>query len=53
MNVAMSYDGTTLNVTITDTSTLASATQSYTVNIPAIGGRQAGLRRLHRRRRAD
>lgn len=32
--VAMSYDGTTLSVTITDTVTHASATQSYAVDIP-------------------
>ena len=38
-NVQMTYDGTTLTVVITDTVTNASATQSYTVNIPAtIGG---------------
>ena len=37
-SVAMSYDGTTLTVTITDTVTLATATQNYTVNIPAIVG---------------
>jgi fibronectin type 3 domain-containing protein len=37
--VVMSYDGTTLNVTITDTTTNASASQAYTVNIPhVIGG---------------
>jgi hypothetical protein len=34
-NVGMTYDGTTLQVTITDTVTAAKATQSYTVNIPA------------------
>jgi hypothetical protein len=33
--VDMNYDGTTLNVTITDTVTLASASQTYTVNISA------------------
>jgi hypothetical protein len=37
-NVAMNYDGTTLNVTITDTNTSASATESYAVNIPGIIG---------------
>ena len=37
-NVAMNYDGSTLNVTITDTNTLASASQSYSVNIPSIVG---------------
>ena len=31
---ALGYDGTTLTVTIKDTTTQASATQSYTVNIP-------------------
>jgi hypothetical protein len=36
--VALVYDGTTLKVTITDTVTGASATQSYVVNIPAIVG---------------
>ena len=38
MNVSMSYDGTTLTVTITDATTLVQATQSYTVNIPSIMG---------------
>jgi hypothetical protein len=37
-NVTMTYDGTTLMVTITDASTGASATQSYQVNIPAVVG---------------
>jgi hypothetical protein len=37
-NVQMVYNGTTLTVTITDTVTKASATQTYTVNIPAIVG---------------
>jgi hypothetical protein len=37
-NVAMSYDGTTLSVTITDTVTNATATQSYAVNIASIVG---------------
>ncbi|HZZ30144.1 MAG TPA: Calx-beta domain-containing protein [Pirellulales bacterium] len=41
-NVAMSYDGATLTVTLEDTVTQATATQSYAVNIPAIvGGGQA------------
>jgi hypothetical protein len=41
-NVAMTYDGATLNVTITDTITSASASQSYSINIPGtIGGNQA------------
>jgi hypothetical protein len=40
--VDLAYDGTTLLVTITDTVTLATATQTYTVDIPAIvGGDQA------------
>jgi Legume lectin domain len=34
----LTYDGTTLTVMITDTVTNATATQSYTVNIPAIAG---------------
>jgi hypothetical protein len=37
-HVHMNYDGTTLTVTITDTVTGATATQSYTVNIPSIVG---------------
>ncbi len=37
-NVLMTYDGTTLMVLITDKVTGASATQSYTVNIPSIVG---------------
>ena len=37
-NVQMTYNGTTLTVVITDTATNASATQTYTVNIPAIVG---------------
>jgi hypothetical protein len=38
----MLYDGTTLKVTITDTSTNAMASQSYTINIPgAVGGSTA------------
>jgi hypothetical protein len=37
--VHMTYDGTTLTVTITDTVTGATATQNYAVNIPAtVGG---------------
>jgi fibronectin type 3 domain-containing protein len=41
-NVAMSYVGTTLGVTITDASTNASAGQSYTINIPGtVGGNSA------------
>lgn len=37
-NVAMSYDGTTLTVTITDKTTHATATQSYAINIAATVG---------------
>jgi hypothetical protein len=37
-NASLVYDGTTLQVTITDTTTQAKATQSYTVNIPSIVG---------------
>lgn len=37
-NVAMAYNGVTLTVTITDAVTAAAATQSYTVNIPAVVG---------------
>src|SRR5262249_52449797 len=33
-NVSMSYDGTALTVKVTDATTGAAATQSYTVNIP-------------------
>ena len=36
--VTMVYDGTTLTMTITDTKTSASFTQSWTINIPAIVG---------------
>ena len=34
----ITYDGTTLNVALTDTVTQVTATQSYTVNIPALVG---------------
>ena len=34
----MTYNGATLTVVITDTVTNASATQTYTVNIPAVIG---------------
>ena len=37
-NVQLGYNGTTLTVVITDTVTKASATQTYTVNIPSIVG---------------
>jgi hypothetical protein len=41
-NVSMKYDGTTLNVTITDATTHASATQSYTIDIVStVGGNTA------------
>ena len=38
MNAFLTYDGATLQVTITDTVTGASATQSYAVNIPSVVG---------------
>ena len=45
-NAQLTYNGTTLTVVITDTVTNATATQTYTVNIPAIvGGRR--LCRIH------
>ena len=37
-NAQLTYDGATLTVVITDTVTKASATQTYTVDIPAIVG---------------
>ena len=37
-NAQLTYNGTTLTVVITDTVTKATATQTYTVNIPAIVG---------------
>ena len=37
-NAQLTYNGATLTVVITDTVTNASATQTYTVNIPAIVG---------------
>ena len=41
-NALLTYDGTTLTVVITDEVTNASATQSYTVNIPStVGGTTA------------
>ncbi len=40
-NVAMAYNGTNLVVTITDTTTKATATQTYPVNIPAYTGSSA------------
>ena len=41
-NAQLNYNGTTLTVVITDTVTNASATQSYTVNIPSIIGGTTG-----------
>ena len=38
LNAQLTYNGTTLTVVITDTVTNASATQTYTVNIPSIVG---------------
>ena len=42
LQCADNYNGTTLTVVITDTVTNASATQSYTVNIPSIIGGTTG-----------
>ncbi len=42
MSVYMTYDGTTLTVTITDTVTGQTATQSYAVNIPSLVGGNVG-----------
>ncbi len=42
-DVAMTYNGSVLTVTETDTSTLASATQSYNINIPATVGTASGM----------
>ncbi|HTW95230.1 MAG TPA: fibronectin type III domain-containing protein [Tepidisphaeraceae bacterium] len=41
IDVNLEYDGKTLLVTETDETTLASASQSYTVNIPGIAGSNA------------
>ena len=41
--VQMHYDGTTLNVTITDTVTQVSASQSYTIDIPHVIGSSKGF----------
>ena len=38
MNVSITYDGQDLNMTITDAVTLATWSQSFAVNIPAIAG---------------
>jgi fibronectin type 3 domain-containing protein len=43
IQVVMGYDGTTLNVTITDITTNASASQAYTVNIPQVIGSNTGF----------
>jgi len=42
MTVSMSYDGTTLSVTITDTVTGASATQGFDVDIRGAVGSSTG-----------
>jgi hypothetical protein len=41
-SAALNYDGTTLTVVLTDTVTKASATQTYTVNLPSILGSSSG-----------
>lgn len=41
-NVQMTYNGTILTVVITDTVTKATATQSYTINIPSTIGSNTG-----------
>jgi fibronectin type 3 domain-containing protein len=43
MNVTLSYDGTTLTETITDTVTNATFTQQYTINIPSLVGGNLGF----------
>jgi Cu/Ag efflux protein CusF len=43
MNVQLSYNGTTLTLTITDASTLKSFTTSWTVNIPTTVGGDTAL----------
>jgi len=42
-DVHMTYDGTTLTVKITDENTAATATQTYTVDIPGMVGGNAAL----------
>jgi hypothetical protein len=37
-NVTISYNGTTLTVQETDATTLATATQNYTINLPSVIG---------------
>ena len=42
MDAHITYDGTTLNLTITDLVTMATCTQPFTINIPAtVGGSTA------------
>jgi uncharacterized Zn-binding protein involved in type VI secretion len=41
-SAALNYDGTTLTVILTDTVTKATATQTYTVNLPSILGSSGG-----------
>ena len=48
-NAQLSYDGITLTVVITDTVTNATATQTYTVDIPATRRRHDRLCRVYRR----
>ena len=43
LHAHMTYDGTVLTVTITDTMTGAKATESYTVNLPSILGGNTAL----------
>jgi hypothetical protein len=43
MNVTMNYNGAILNVTITDTVTKASASQSYAIDIPSVIGSSKGF----------
>ena len=43
MNVQLSYNGTTLTLTITDASTLKSFTTNFTVNIPTTVGNTTAL----------
>ena len=52
-NAQLVYDGTTLTVVITDKVTNASATQSYTVNIPSIVGATRLCRVYGRQRRSN
>ncbi len=49
MNVQLSYNGTTLTLTITDASTMKSFTTSWTVNIPTTVGRHDGAGGVHGR----